>query len=109
MTRKEDVLQLLEQCSSEERREIFKHLRKEFPIHPLEADLNTQAEVILEAMARSSDLTMRGIRGIIAEAALLVDVLQKMEGWKTLEIVGKFDPILFEIDAAADFHSNFRA
>ena len=70
MTRKEDVLQLLEQCSSEERREIFKHLRKEFPIHPLEADLNTQAKVILEAMARSSDLTMRGIRGIIAEAAL---------------------------------------
>jgi len=74
MTRKDDILNLLEQCSVEERREIFNHLRKEFPIHALEADLNTQAEVILEAMARSSDLTMRGIRGIIAEAAFLVDV-----------------------------------
>src|SRR5437660_12847825 len=94
MTRKEDVLQLLEQCSLEERREIFNHLRKEFPIHALEADLNTQAEVILEAMARSSDLTMRGIRGIIAEAAFLVDVLQKIEGWKTVQIVG---------DASYDF------
>src|SRR5438309_643427 len=94
MTKKEDVLVLLEQCSVEERREIFNHLRKEFPIHPLETDLDTQAEVILEAMARSSDLTMRGIRGIIAEAAFLVDVLQKMEGWKTLEIVG---------DASYDF------
>src|SRR5437764_12391733 len=88
MTRKEDVLQLLEQCSSEERREIFKHLRKEFPIHPLEADLNAQAEVVLEAMARSSDLTMRGIRGIIAEAAFLVDILQKLKGWKILDIEG---------------------
>src|SRR5437588_5432817 len=88
MTRKEDVLQLLEQCSLEERREIFQHLRKEFPIHQLEADLNSQAEVILEAMARSSDLTMRGIRGIIAEAAFLVDILQKLDGWRVLEIEG---------------------
>ncbi len=64
MTKKDDVLQLLEQCSPEERREIFNYLRREFPIHPLEADLNTQAEIILEAMARSSDLTMRGIRGL---------------------------------------------
>jgi hypothetical protein len=88
MTKKDEVLRLLEQCSVEERREIFNHLRQEFHIHPLEADLNTQAEVILEAMARSSDLTMRGIRGIIAEAAFLVDVLQKMERWKTVEIVG---------------------
>ena len=78
MTKKDEILELLEECSLEERREIFNHLRKEFPIHALEADLNTQAEVILEAMARSSDLTMRGIRGIIAEAAFLVDVLQKM-------------------------------
>jgi len=71
-----------------ERREIFNHLRAEFPIHSLEADLNTQAEVILEAMARSSDLTMRGIRGIIAEAAFLVDVLQKMGEWRVEEIIG---------------------
>lgn len=94
MTRKDDILNLLEHCSVEERREIFNHLRKESPIHPLEADLNTQAEVILEAMARSSDLTMRGIRGIIAEAAFLVDVLQKLGGWRIVEIVG---------DAAYDF------
>jgi len=94
VTKKDEILELLEDCSSEERREIFNHLRKEFPIHALEADLNTQAEVILEAMARSSDLTMRGIRGIIAEAAFLVDVLQKMEGWKTVQIVG---------DASYDF------
>jgi len=94
MTKKEEVLALLQQCSASERREIFDHLRKEFHIHSLETDLNTQAEVILEAMARSSDLTMRGIRGIIAEAAFLVDVLHKLEGWEVREIVG---------DASYDF------
>ena len=62
MTKKDDVLRLLEQCSPEERREIFNYLRREF--------------------------TMRGIRGIIAEAAFLVDVLQKLEGWKIVDIVG---------------------
>jgi len=100
MTKKDEILRLLEQCSYEERREIFQYLRKEFPIHPLEADLNTQAEVILEAMARSSDLTMRGIRGIIAEAAFLVDVLQKLKGWKILEIEGDA-PYDFLIDDSA--------
>lgn len=100
MTKKDEILRLLEQCSHEERREIFQYLRREFPIHPLEADLNTQAEVILEAMARSSDLTMRGIRGIIAEAAFLVDVLQKLKGWKVLEIEGDA-PYDFLIEDAA--------
>jgi hypothetical protein len=94
MTKKEEVLALLQQCSESERREIFDHLRKEFHIHSLEIDLNTQAEVILEAISRSSDLTMRGIRGIIAEAAFLVDVLQKLDGWEVREIVG---------DASYDF------
>ena len=94
LTIKDEILRLLEQCSAEERFEIFRHLRREFPIHQLEADLNTQAEIILEAMARSSDLTMRGIRGIIAEAAFLVDVLQKLKGWQVAEIEG---------DAAYDF------
>lgn len=94
MTKQDEVLKLLEECSPEERLVIFKHLRKEIPIHVLEAKLNTQAEVILEAMDRASDLTMRGLRGIIAEAAFLVDVLGKLDGWKVMPIVG---------DAAYDF------
>jgi hypothetical protein len=88
MTNKDALLKLLDGCTPEERIEIFKLLRKEIPIHALEAELNTEAEVILEAMARSSDLTMRGIRGIIAEAAFLFEVLQKLQGWKIGNIVG---------------------
>jgi len=88
MTKKDELLKLLASCSREERLEIFRVLRNEIPIHALEGQLNTKAEVILEAMARSSDLTMRGIRGIIAEAAFLVEVLQKLDGWKIGNIVG---------------------
>src|SRR6266404_4652755 len=94
MTKQDEVLKLLEECSTEERVAIFKHLRKEIPIHALEAKLNTQAEVILEAMDRASDLTMRGLRGIITEAAFLVGVLGKLDGWKVVPVVG---------DAAYDF------
>ncbi|HKZ78895.1 MAG TPA: hypothetical protein VJ124_11385 [Pyrinomonadaceae bacterium] len=94
MTKKEQVLKLLEECTPDERLQVFKHLRKEIPLHPLEIQLNAQAELILEAMARSSDLTMRGLRGIIAESAFLVDVLQQLRGWQVIEIVG---------DAAYDF------
>jgi hypothetical protein len=54
---------------------IFEHLRQEFPIHPLEDQLNAKAEVILSALERASDLTRRGIRGIIAEAAFIVEVI----------------------------------
>jgi hypothetical protein len=38
--------------------------------------------VILEAFGRATDLTLRGIRGIIAEAAFSVDVVSGLNGWK---------------------------
>jgi len=87
MTKKDEVLRLLEKCSQGERREIFTHLRSEFSIHRLEADLNTTAEVILEAVFRSPDLTQRGVKGIIAEAVFLVKVLQKLPGWTVVDFV----------------------
>lgn len=62
------IVQTLRGCSQEERYAIFQYLRGEFPIHELEVRLNASAEVILEAISRASDLTLRGVRGIIAEA-----------------------------------------
>jgi len=94
MTKKDEVIQLLEACNEQERLEVFQYLRKTIPIHAIEAKLNTQAEVILEAIDRASDLTLRGIRGIIAEAAFLVEVLGRTAGWKDVTPVG---------DAAYDF------
>lgn len=99
MTPKDQILQLLEACNEEELREILQRIRQTVPIHPIEAKLNTPAEVILEAIDRASDLTLRGIRGIIAEASFLVNVLNKLEGWKDITPPGDF-PYDFLIEDA---------
>jgi len=85
----EQVIQFLEACSPEERLEVFRYLRKSIPIHAIEAKLNTTAEIILEAIDRSKDITLRGVRGIITEVAFLIDVLTKLEGWNVNEIEGE--------------------
>jgi hypothetical protein len=71
----EEIKRLLQECTLDERRAIFWHLRQEFGIHPLEEQLNATAEVILRALARASDLTIRGVRGIIAELAFITEVI----------------------------------
>jgi hypothetical protein len=80
----EEIRSELDRCRKEERYEIFCGLRKEFVIHRLERDLRVPAEVILEAIARSPDLTQRGVRGIIAEAVFIQDVMPRAlaAGWK---------------------------
>jgi len=88
MTQLDEIKHLLSKCNQKEKRQIFKYLRAEFPIHPIEAELNIQAEVILEAIHRSSDLTQRGVRGVIAEAAFEMEVVKLLDGWKSLPIVG---------------------
>jgi hypothetical protein len=70
-----EIMRLLQECTPEERRAIFVNLRQEFPIHPMENQLDAKAEVILGALERASDLTLRGVRGIIAEAAFLMEVI----------------------------------
>jgi hypothetical protein len=68
-TDSQDIHQLLGALSLAERVSCFRILREEFPIHPLEREWNTSAEAVLEAISRSSDLTQRGIRGVLAEAS----------------------------------------
>lgn len=82
MSRIDEVKTLLARCTLEERQQVFRFLRQEFRIHPIEDKLHTKAEVILEAFGRANDLTLRGIRGIIAEAAFTVDVVGTLPGWK---------------------------
>jgi hypothetical protein len=80
----DDIKRLLRECSPEERYEIFQLLRQEFPIHPLERLWNTKAELILEAINRSSDLSKRGLRGLIAEAAFVTEIIGKLSRWKDI-------------------------
>lgn len=87
----QDIIKLINQCPEQDQRIIFDYLRRIFPIHELESRLNTSAEVILEAISRASDLTLRGIRGIIAEAAFKQDVvlpLVRAGHWSEITLVG---------------------
>jgi hypothetical protein len=69
MSNLEEIKHLLSLCDPTERNELFQQLRREFSIHPLEQALHAKAEIILEAIQRAGSLTLRMIRGVIAEAA----------------------------------------
>jgi hypothetical protein len=84
MSEIEDAKRHLTICSKEQRYEIFKLLREEFPIHPIEAKYNAEAEIILEAIDRASDLTQRGVKGIIAEAVFAMDVVGNLLDWENI-------------------------
>jgi len=84
----EDIKQWLTSASQGEREDVFRHLRVLVFIHPLEKTLHTTAEVILEAIARAGGLTLRMIRGVIAEAAFDVEVAAKLTGWQRTPIIG---------------------
>ena len=63
--------EILVGLTPEQRRYVLEAL----PKHQLEKEFGIRAERILDAIARSSDLSKRGIRGLIAEEVFLKDVL----------------------------------
>jgi hypothetical protein len=86
----DEACRLIEQASEEERRIILAYIRARVSLHALETEWSTTAEEILTAIARSSDLTLRGIRGILAEAIFekrLLPALER-EGWGAVKIIG---------------------
>ena len=70
MAKAHEIEDLLKSCTKEERYQIFKSLRQEFSIHPIETELNTHAEVILNAIHRGSDLTAGGALAFLPSAPL---------------------------------------
>jgi hypothetical protein len=74
--------EVIRSLTPDDQRSLFELLRVRFPIHPLETEFGAPAEVILEAIARSSDLSKRGVLGLIGEAALKVHVLDNLAGWE---------------------------
>jgi hypothetical protein len=88
MTTVQKILSMLAKCSPAQREEVFRHLRRDVVLHPLESDLHTRAEVILEAIHRSGGLTLRMIRGVIAQAAFEIEILERLKGWKSIACSG---------------------
>jgi hypothetical protein len=77
-----DLLRRIDALPAEEKRQVLSHLRKTIPLHPMEDRLKASAEAVLEAIARSTDLTIRGIEGIIAEASFAKEVLPEYGEWR---------------------------
>lgn len=72
----------------EERMEFVSQILNDFPIHPFEAKIGASARVILEALNRSGELTVRMFRGVLAESAFDVNVVERLEGWRSNSISG---------------------
>ncbi len=70
----EAIIELIDECSEEDRRALKLYLRNLLP-HPLESEWGIDADTILSAINRSSDLTKRGVRGIIAEAVFVNEIV----------------------------------
>ena len=81
------ILRLLEECTVDERRVVLDHLKQEFLHHPLEIQWGVAADTILSAIKRSSDLTQRGVRGVIAEAIFEQSVLPSINADWTGELI----------------------
>ena len=86
------IAAILARCTEEERHELFVRLRKQFRIHPLEDRVGADAETILEAISRAGPLTLRMMRGVIAEAAFEVHVINPLPSWKAFSPAGAMRP-----------------
>jgi hypothetical protein len=82
------IRQLLDSCAPDQRAELVRLLRAEYRTHRIEREWNTSAEIVLEALARSGPLTQRMFKGILAEAAFKVEVVDKLDKWEEVTPAG---------------------
>jgi hypothetical protein len=82
------ITRLIDQCSEIEKLALLEYLRTHLPQHPLERNWGVSAEIILSAIARSSDLTLRGVRGVIAEAIFETQAITLLQGWNAKAFTG---------------------
>jgi hypothetical protein len=82
VTKADHIRKLLAECTDEEVRQLLDELHDRLGRHPLEELLNAKADVILEALHRGSDLSIRGIRGLIGEATFAVEIAPTLQGWR---------------------------
>lgn len=88
----EAIRQLLEHCSADERRTLFKELANNHHIHEYEKVVGAPAEMILEAIHRAPELTRRMLRGVIADAAFAKFIVPGLvqTGWADATPEGNF-------------------
>jgi hypothetical protein len=84
----EAIKQAIDQCSPDERQDLFRFLRAKMPPHPLEVEWGIDGDDVLRSLHRATDLSKRGVRGLIAEFMFERDVLPSVreDGWKPVSI-----------------------
>lgn len=83
-----DIINIISQYGMNDRRYIFNELRKSILFHQLEQEFGISAERILDAIGRGSDLTKRGVRGIIAETVFATEIARSIPSWITSDPLG---------------------
>lgn len=86
----ENIVKLIDALDAAQKQEVFDHLKRTCINHPLEREWNAPAEMILDAIAKSGDLTQRGVKGVIADRAFHRIVVPQLQttGWTSSLIVG---------------------
>lgn len=64
------------------KQQIFDAIKNDIAVHRLEEHFGISVQIICEAIIRASDLTQRGIRGVIAETVFSIDIAPKIPGWR---------------------------
>lgn len=86
------IMAQLDACTADEQELVFRRLRENFTLHPLEDDFGVRAEVIMEAIHRAPELTRRMLRGVIADAAFHFYVVPMLgqQGWTNIPLDGNY-------------------
>ncbi len=84
----EAIKEAIDECSLDERKDLFQFLKAKMPLHPLEVEWAIDGDDILSSLYRATDLSKRGVRGLIAEFMFERDVLPSVRenGWKLISI-----------------------
>ncbi|WP_413874446.1 hypothetical protein [Albidovulum sp.] len=95
------LIKSLDGLDEAERQAVFDRLKGTCVTHPLEREWGTSAEVILDAIAQSTDLTQRGVKGVIADRAFHRVVVPELaqRRWTSNPIVGDLP---FDADLSRD-------
>jgi hypothetical protein len=85
----EEIRRLLERCTEEQRGAILDELNRIQP-HPFAVSMKTSVKVILEALNRSSPLSLLGVRGLVGEATFVLEIAPLLKGWQDVTPPGEF-------------------
>jgi hypothetical protein len=88
MSRISQIEAILAKCTPRERSLIVRCIQKLIPKHPFEIRMNAPADIILDALERSSDLIVRGVRGVVGEAVFVREVVPRLKKWKNITTTG---------------------